>query len=95
MRRLARCPYCYARNDCHDRRHPLDRPRHGDASICWYCRCIAVFENVPGGGVVLRRPTAQELEEMATDPRLESALVAIAETRDAHEAVTLWRGASS
>lgn len=77
------CPYCGQRND--DAAHASGvRPQDGDATMCWTCRCLGIFEaSVPGG---VRKPTPQEMAKLMADPDVQKVLAAAAVSQTPLEA---------
>jgi len=70
------CPWC---GDRHDRATEIlgsGSPDDGDATICWTCTNIAVFESSVTGG--LRKPNDIEAENLHRDTPLGAARAALA-----------------
>jgi hypothetical protein len=71
----SRCPECGALNDAASVIGELyARPHSGDASICAYCRHVAVFNE----DLTLREPSIDELLKFARDARVTVALKVLA-----------------
>jgi hypothetical protein len=69
---LNRCPNCGEPND---RASSVDAdavPESGDASICWYCNHIGIFN----ADLTLREPTVEEIDELTSDDRFLRMLAA-------------------
>ena len=74
------CPWC---GDRHDRATEIlgsGSPDDGDATICWTCTNIAVFESSVTGG--LRKPNDSEAENLQRDTPLAAARAALAKFRE-------------
>jgi hypothetical protein len=48
-----------------------DEPVPGDASVCWYCGHLSIFEDSSGK---LRPPTDKEREELMSNPHIKEIL---------------------
>lgn len=72
------CPHCGRPNDSLTATEgPTTRPDDGDCSLCVGCGLWAVFHVLAGGALVLERPTAAELAEIALNPDATRALAAL------------------
>ena len=74
------CPWC---GDRHDRATEIlgsGSPNDGDATICWTCTNIAVFDSTVTGG--LRKPNDSEAENLQRDTPLAAARAALAKFRE-------------
>ena len=74
------CPWC---GDRHDRATEIlgsGSPDDGDATICWTCINIAVFDSTVTGG--LRKPNDSEAESLQRDTPLAAARAALAKFRE-------------
>lgn len=69
----ARCPYCQATLDAAYAKDARLRPKPGDASICFYCAGLLVFD---GAGAV-RLPTDAELRDLRLQPDVVEARDAV------------------
>ena len=74
------CPWC---GDRHDRATEIlgsGLPGDGDATICWTCINIAVFDSTVTGG--LRKPNDSEAESLQRDTPLAAARAALVKFRE-------------
>jgi hypothetical protein len=85
------CPRCGRGNPLHSGKHSDDVPVAGDVSICFKCRTVGVFDTGPFGALLVRLPTAEEQQQIDSDPQVKRALGALAESYDPMSAVHLWR----
>ena len=70
------CPHC---GEEHERvtsavRDGRDRPRDGDATICWECGALGIYEDRAPGGI--RKPTKHEQRALDRDERVQQILAA-------------------
>lgn len=69
------CPHCGDElNAATAARAEYQTPRDGDASICWMCGKIGIFEDRAPGGV--RLPTKREQRMLDADEQIQKMLAA-------------------
>lgn len=84
------CPWCGRVNEIHVGETSSKLPKDGDFAICWGCKRFAVFSIGPFG-LTQRLPTEEELDEIAGDPRAQSALANMIGSKNPIQAVAQWR----
>lgn len=83
------CPHCGRTNELHSSPDPDGLPAAGDASICWGCRGVGVFDDGPSG-LVVRTPTPQEQASFDTDPHLSAVIAAMNQSYSVRSALDAW-----
>jgi hypothetical protein len=75
------CPACGEAHPLATSIHPdsQDTPSNGDASLCFECGEVSIFDDRKPGGV--RRPTRKEAKEIAGDFDIQAALAAWRSTK--------------
>lgn len=76
----AACPHCGQVNEVHAGAD--DAPQPGDVSICWTCGTPGVYTH----DLAIRKPTQEELIEIAAHPDFQKAVIARALSRTPGEA---------
>jgi len=76
------CPLCGQEHDAASMAQSNERqtPRDGDASFCFSCGTVNIFEDRASGG--LRRPTKREQRLFDKDERLQEILAAWREVKN-------------
>jgi hypothetical protein len=74
------CPWCGDRHDVATEILGSGSLTDGDATICWTCTNIAVFDGAVTGG--LRKPNDSEAENLQRDTPLAAARAALVKFRE-------------
>jgi hypothetical protein len=89
-----RCRACLHLLDAHRGETPDAVPEDGDASLCWRCGTVSIYEIGPLG-TRLVAPTAEQQAEIDTDPTIAAAREALVQAKavgaGAEVAVARWR----